>query len=67
MKLVDLAFIINPDQKVQIIVRADDPERDDKVINADKFWKVGYGNYEVMDIHASDDGNLVIITREGRS
>ena len=50
MKLVDLAFTINPNCIVKIIVHPNDPMEDSKVIGPTEFWHIGFGGYEVTDI-----------------
>lgn len=60
MKLVDLAFIVNPNCKVIINVHSRDINKDDKMIGPVEFMKVGYGGYEVTDITVDNEGYLLI-------
>ena len=60
MKLVDLAFTINPNCIVKIIVHPNDPMEDSKVIGPTEFWHIGFGGYEVTDITVSSEGFLLL-------
>lgn len=59
MKLVDLAFIINPNQRVRISIDYSDPLKDTKVIGPTEFYKIGFGGYEVIDMAASNNTILI--------